>query len=167
MCLFFSTRGKSRIKYGGLGPGLAAAVLGIISIEFFIIQPSFSFAPAAAALFGAFSLVAIVINRLQSVNRRKQQDLLTQREWFRVTLSSIGDAVIATDPAGRVTFMNPLAQELTGWNDSDARGNRLEDVFNIVNENTRQRVENLSLRDSFVPSWPTMSNDGRSHLLEQ
>ena len=43
-----------------------------------------------------------------------------------MTLSSIGDAVIATDTAGRVTFMNPVSQMLTGWNEDDARGQPLE-----------------------------------------
>ena len=53
-----------------------------------------------------------------------QERLHEQREWLRVTLASIGDAVIATDTAGRVTFLNPVAQELTGWTQDDAEGNR-------------------------------------------
>lgn len=65
-----------------------------------------------------------------------------QQEWFRVALSSIGDAVIATDADGRVTFLNPVAQSLTGWTEDEAEGAPLEEVFQIVNEETRQPAEN-------------------------
>ncbi|MCE9566344.1 MAG: PAS domain S-box protein [Planctomycetes bacterium] len=65
-----------------------------------------------------------------------------QREWFRVTLASIGDAVITTDTNGLVTFMNAVAQRLTGWAEADAKGQRLETVFRIEHEQTRQPVEN-------------------------
>ncbi len=69
-----------------------------------------------------------------------------RREWLRVTLSSIGDAVITTDADGGVTFMNPAAQALTGWTLEEARGVPLEDVFKIVNEESRQTVENPTAR---------------------
>ncbi|MBC7856473.1 MAG: PAS domain S-box protein, partial [Pirellulaceae bacterium] len=65
-----------------------------------------------------------------------------QQEWLRVTLASIGDAVIATDTQGHVTLLNGVAQELTGWTQEDARGQPLEAVFVIVNEQSRQTVEN-------------------------
>lgn len=65
-----------------------------------------------------------------------------QKEWAHTTLSSIGDAVIATDPDGAITFMNPVAENLTGWTLQEAKGNALTDVFRIVNEQTRERVEN-------------------------
>lgn len=58
-----------------------------------------------------------------------------------VTLSSIGDAVIPTDATGRVTFMNVVAEQLTGWTVTEASGPSLTDVFRIVNEQTRQPVE--------------------------
>jgi PAS domain S-box-containing protein len=63
------------------------------------------------------------------------------RAWFATTLRSIGDAVIATDAAGRVTFMNAIAEALTGWTDAEARGRRLEEVFCILSEETRKTVE--------------------------
>ena len=65
-----------------------------------------------------------------------------QREWLRVTLSSIGDAVITTDNDGRVTFLNPVAVSLTGWTQEDAAGKPLDTIFRIVNEHTRRTVEN-------------------------
>jgi PAS domain S-box-containing protein len=76
-----------------------------------------------------------------------------QREWLRVTLTSIGDAVIATDTQGHVTLLNPIAEALTGWTQSDAAGQSLETVFVICNEQTRQTVENpveKVLRDGII-----------------
>jgi PAS domain S-box-containing protein len=64
-----------------------------------------------------------------------------KNSWFTTTLRSIGDAVIATDSAGRITFMNPVAEALTQWSDNDARGRQLEDVFCIISEQTRAPVE--------------------------
>ncbi len=63
------------------------------------------------------------------------------RRWFTTTLRSIGDGVIATDSDGFVTFMNPVAEELTGFPEADARGRPLEEVFRIFSEETRQPVE--------------------------
>ena len=84
---------------------------------------------------------AIVVQR-----RRAEEQVHEQRERLRVTLASIGDAVIATDTEGRVTFLNSVAQELTGWASEDAEGKPLETVFAIINEKTRRPVENPALR---------------------
>ena len=73
---------------------------------------------------------------------RKTEELQQQREWLEVTLSSIGDAVITTDTLGRVTFLNPVAEKMTGWASADARGEPLERVFRIINEATGQAAEN-------------------------
>src|SRR5581483_8763439 len=77
------------------------------------------------------------------IERKSTQERLNEREeWLRVTLASIGDAVIATDTEGRVTFLNGVAQALTGWRPEEAQGQPLEVVFPILNEQTRQPVEN-------------------------
>jgi PAS domain S-box-containing protein len=65
-----------------------------------------------------------------------------QPAMLRITLSSIGDAVITTDIKGLVTFLNPVAQSLTGWTQAGAAGVPLETIFQIVDEETRHRVEN-------------------------
>lgn len=70
------------------------------------------------------------------------QEIERQREQLRVTLASIGDAVIATDSKGLITFLNPIAAELTGWKSHEAVGQPLERVFHIINEETLQPVEN-------------------------
>lgn len=72
------------------------------------------------------------------------REIAKQREQLHVTLASIGDGVIVTDQDGRVTFINPVASGLTGW--EKAVGQPLERVFHIVNENTRKTVENPALR---------------------
>jgi PAS domain S-box-containing protein len=74
------------------------------------------------------------------------ESLHEQQELFRVTLASIGDAVIATDTEGRITFMNPVAQAVTGWTLEEATGASLSSVFQIVNEETRGTVENPATR---------------------
>ncbi len=73
---------------------------------------------------------------------RLREKFLPQREWLQVTLASIGDAVITTDIQGRVTFLNPVAQTLTGWPQSEAAGQPLSSIFRIINEETRQPADN-------------------------
>src|SRR5205807_9909706 len=70
-----------------------------------------------------------------------------------VTLHSIGDAVIATDNEGRITFLNPVAEALTGWTLQEAAGKPLATVFRIINEQTRRPIEDpvaRVLRDGAV-----------------
>lgn len=74
------------------------------------------------------------------------QPLSDPAELWRVTLASIGDGVITTDPHGKVTFLNPVAEALTGWTQEEAVGHSLERVFVIVNQETRATVENPALR---------------------
>ncbi len=73
---------------------------------------------------------------------RKTRELQEQRQWYEVTLSSIGDAVITTDAEGRVTFLNPVAEALTAWTLAEAQGQPLPSVFQIINEDTRKAAEN-------------------------
>lgn len=73
---------------------------------------------------------------------RVRTELAEERERLRVTLSSIGDGVITTDHAGRILYLNPVAEQLTGWGTSEATGKPLEQVFKIINEDSRQTVEN-------------------------
>ena len=67
--------------------------------------------------------------------------LQESQEEFRTTLYSIGDAVITTDITGCIRNMNAAAEKLTGWKESDVVGRTIEDIFNIVNEESRQKVE--------------------------
>ncbi|MBU0704982.1 MAG: PAS domain S-box protein, partial [Chloroflexi bacterium] len=74
--------------------------------------------------------------------KRAEEALRESKQWLAATLRSIGDAMIATDARGLVTLMNPVAENLTGWNEAEAMGQPLENIFNIINEQTGERVEN-------------------------
>jgi PAS domain S-box-containing protein len=93
---------------------------------------------------------ALEIARLRREALARERRLLAaveeQRHWLRVTLSSIGDAVIATDAAGQAQFFNPVAQALTGWTEEEARGRPLEHIFAIANEATEQPIESPVVR---------------------
>ena len=94
-------------------------------------------------------LRSVALQNARSILHARQhaeEELRRQTEWLRITLSSIGDAVISTDAAGNVTFMNGVAETLTGWRQAEALGRPLNDVFHIVNELTREPVENPALR---------------------
>jgi PAS domain S-box-containing protein len=96
---------------------------------------------AAGDRFVALNLHIEELRNQMARRRRAEQELNAQREWLRVTLESIGDAVIATDTDGCITFMNPVAEALTGWSADDALRQPLESVFHIVNEYTNEPVE--------------------------
>jgi len=73
-------------------------------------------------------------------------ELRAQRKWFEVTLASIGDGLITADVDGNVTLLNPVAEKLTGWTTAEAKGRPLNEVFHIINEDTRAEAENPALR---------------------
>src|SRR5262245_46953358 len=77
---------------------------------------------------------------------KAKEALWKQSEWLRITLASIGDAVITTDTEGNVLSMNVVAEALTGWKEEDAKNRPLDQVFHIVNEATGERVENPAYR---------------------
>lgn len=103
-----------------------------------------------ASIFGvvlaASSAIGLVWQRSEKAHYCAQLEVERARqcseERYRITLMSVGDGVIATDSQGRVELMNPVAENLTGWPQVEARGKPLEDVFRIVHEETRQPVEN-------------------------
>ncbi|NOX25923.1 MAG: response regulator [Deltaproteobacteria bacterium] len=76
-----------------------------------------------------------------SQRRQAQQDLAEEKERLIVTLRSIGDGVITADTSGRVVLLNKVAEQLTGWTLEEAAGQPLEEVFNIINDQTGERCE--------------------------
>lgn len=88
------------------------------------------------------TLGAVLVFRDVTEERRAEDAIAEQRKWFETTLESIGDGVIATDVRGHVAFMNPIAEHLTGWRLTDARGRPCADVFKIISEESRTTVEN-------------------------
>src|SRR6266403_1539432 len=93
----------------------------------------------------SISLLVLCFGLLQrelSERKKAQEALAKSEKWFSTTLASIGDAVIATDMNGGVTFMNSIAQSLTGWSQAEATGKSMDLVFDIVNRETRRPVAN-------------------------
>ncbi len=74
--------------------------------------------------------------------KRWGDECYTREQWLNTTLRSIGDAVIASDPDGKVVFMNRIAEQITGWKEKEADGLPLSEIFVIVNQRTRAAVEN-------------------------
>ena len=87
-------------------------------------------------------LLALFILRSMHLREQYTREIREQREWFRVTLMSIGDAVIATDDEGKVTLMNPLAERLTGKTSQQAVGRAIQEIFPVTNELTGAAAEN-------------------------
>jgi PAS domain S-box-containing protein len=69
-------------------------------------------------------------------------EIWRREEWYRVTLTSIGDAVICTDREGKITFLNLVAERMTGWPLGEANGRPMNEVFRIVDPVTREGIEN-------------------------
>ncbi|MGO9097449.1 MAG: response regulator [Bryobacteraceae bacterium] len=109
-----------------------------------------------------------------SIERKQAaEQLLEQREWLRVTLTSIGDAVVATDTAGRITFLNPVAESLTGWKAAEALGQPIQSVFRIIDERSRRASDDLVARVLAENRIITLANqtvllakDGRELAIE-
>jgi PAS domain S-box-containing protein len=101
-------------------------------------------------------LRSVALQNAQAIllaRQRAERELAAEREELRITLASIGDAVISTDAQCRVKYLNAVAETLTGWPQSEAAGRPLTEVFQIVNEYTRQPAENpglQALRDGVV-----------------
>jgi PAS domain S-box-containing protein len=87
------------------------------------------------------ALAIFLMGVLAYVVKRDSARLRLSEERLATTLRSIGDAVIATDETGKITMINPVAEKLTGWTLPEARGRSLDEVFRIVNEQTRVPVE--------------------------
>ncbi|BBA34727.1 multi-sensor hybrid histidine kinase [Methylocaldum marinum] len=153
--------------FGGLGPGLLATCLGAMlatylsmpSVAAIGIRPSAEWIPLGVFVLVGVATTLVVHLRLaglarhgalvrqqldlESFRRRQaEQRLAMERDRLAMTFASIGDAAVVTDPEGRIELFNPPAQSLTGWPEKEARGQPLENVFRIVNEQTRKPVEN-------------------------
>ncbi|MCC3418373.1 MAG: EAL domain-containing protein [Microcoleus sp. PH2017_07_MST_O_A] len=86
----------------------------------------------------------VSVQRDISDRKRMEQAFFKEKELAQVTLQSIGDAVIATDSHGYISTLNPVAEKLTGWSTSEAKGLPLAGVLRIVDETTRMPIENIA-----------------------
>ena len=141
---------------GGYRPAILVAILGYLTCHYLFIPPrghlDFSHIATVVGLV-AFLFTCGLIIVFGEATRASHLRASERRELLRVTLQSIGDAVITTDTDGRITYLNKVAESITGWPDAEAVGQSLEKVFHIVNEPTRQPVENpakKALREGVV-----------------
>ncbi len=112
------------------------------------------------------------INRMTKARQKVENALQENEQDLIITLNSIGDAVIACDAQGLVTRMNPVAQHLTGWSIEKAKGQKIKNIFNIINATTRQPIENpvdkvLSTGETVYLSNHTtlISKNGREYQI--
>jgi PAS domain S-box-containing protein len=135
--------------FGGLWAGLLATGLSTLAAwYFFIPRPSSIFDSKTLLQIGLFlgvsSFISFIVDALHKARQKAEESeerSLAQAERFHATLASIGDAVVTTDTQGRVVFMNKVAESLTGWKQEEAEEKHLHEIFRIVNEQTRQKVE--------------------------
>jgi PAS domain S-box-containing protein len=128
--------------FGGLKAGLLATVLSALAGTYIlIVRDGWLITDTGDRLrLIVFLLSGATISWFAESMHRSRERAHRQRESLRITLDSIGDAVIATDAEGRITSMNPVAAALTGWTQAEAVGRPLQEVFHIVNESSRQRA---------------------------
>lgn len=96
---------------------------------------------AILAMWSAGALAIFLLCVVVWMTLRDRARIQRAEEELATTLRSIGDAVISTDAAGTIRFMNVIAEHLTGWSEREARGRALDEVFRILNEKTRATVE--------------------------
>jgi PAS domain S-box-containing protein len=135
--------------YGGTWPGVFSTIITVLLEALVLLPPQWSLRVRDAnhllrlAVFaGTGVVVAFVIGAVGDLQRK----LDNERERLRLTLAGIGDAVIATDRRGYITFFNPAAESATLWTREEALRQPLQAVFRIINENTRAVPEDLVRR---------------------
>jgi PAS domain S-box-containing protein len=134
---------------GGAWPAAAAAVAGYFACDYLFIEPRGRIVfndPGRLIGLVAYLFTCALVIVFGETARRAHRRASERGEVLRVTLGSIGDAVITTDTEGRVTYLNGVAESLTGWTVGQALGQPLDAVFRIVNGDTRQPVGNPATR---------------------
>ena len=133
---------------GGILPALLVTGVGYLTCHYLFIEPRGRFVFPAGTVVGAvaYLFTCTLIVAIGEAMRRAQTRAAARGEVLRVTLGSIGDAVITTDIEGRITYLNGVAESLTGWRHHEALGHPLEEVFRIINEATRHPVESPATR---------------------
>ncbi len=127
--------------FGGLGPGVFSIAAGVVLYLIVLVNRGGGFPAWQILQLGFFTAGGAMITALVEVLHAARRRAEANERWLSAVLSSIGDAVIATDGQGRVSFTNPIARSLTGWDDDAAKGKPLQDVFAVVSEEDRRPVE--------------------------
>ena len=134
---------------GGYRPAVVVGILGYLACNYLFIEPRGQlYLGDVQNIVGliAYIFTCLLIIGIGEAMRFAQARASERGELLRVTLGSIGDAVITTDTEGRVTYLNAVAESLTGWTRHDALGRPLDAVFRIINEASRQSLESPATR---------------------
>ncbi|MGA7615051.1 MAG: PAS domain S-box protein [Thermoanaerobaculia bacterium] len=129
--------------FGGIGPGLLSTALSAAALEFLFIAPGGVGWSSRESLIriSVFLVIALVVNWIsEAADRARGLAVLRGRE-LEITLASIGDAVIASDSSGRITFINRAAERLTGWSDGEIHGRDCDAELPLISEETREKLE--------------------------
>jgi two-component system, chemotaxis family, CheB/CheR fusion protein len=152
--------------YGGLGPGLVSTLASSLLLHFMLASGAWEDSlQLEMERVGLFTVIAILTSAVTAALRHNETRASEHAARLRVTLSSIADGVIVTDPRGRILSMNPLAQTLTGWRQEDALGRPIEEVFPVLDAKTGEPMQSL-LRRALVTGNPIRSHNDRLLLAK-
>jgi two-component system, cell cycle sensor histidine kinase and response regulator CckA len=145
----------------GMSGGVVSTILSTAALLFFFMPPAFSFSIPSLAVAVQLVLFAVtgLLTAWVTAAWRGSRGLLS------ATLTSIGDAVIATDRAGDITFMNSVAEALTGWRQAEAKRKPLQTVLHLIKEDTREEISGLvpkALRENAAVSMTE-----RAHIISK
>jgi len=165
--------------YGGYGPSLLATTLSWLSADYLFLasgtrphffesrsQVAFGFFTVGLTITGFGGYLRAARERAKAASFELRQSFEAQRaerEWLQITMASIADAVITTDPDGLVISLNPVAVRLTGWSSAEAAGRPLKEVFRTVQE-TSWRSDDLPI-DKVVGGGEIILSDDEVLLI--
>jgi diguanylate cyclase (GGDEF)-like protein/PAS domain S-box-containing protein len=152
----FTPRSSHNALIGAFGLLLlllvALAILGFATHD----APLMVVIVGALALAGAIFVALLVARQV----RRTEYELYVEKELAQVTLHSIGDGVITTDANARVEYLNPVAEQYTGWSTAEARGRPLTEIYRVVDERTGNTFDPLG-----PPPTPSGETTGPAPLV--
>jgi len=148
--LFYYLRSKSEdknvsvVRLYGMG-----FIVHLVMVALMVLLPAKNFADAfvlvGPTVIIAYPILTVLIGKVlfdQEENEKFANQIIASEEKYRTTFYSIGDAVITTDIQGRITDMNLIAQELTGYGLDEVKGELIEKIFLLLNQKTNQKIEN-------------------------
>jgi PAS domain S-box-containing protein len=117
--------------------------MSLLASNYFFLGTPYAFSLGIRELtsMALFASMCLLLTLLNVSARKGHQQAREQEKWLSTTMRSIGDGVIATDAQGRIVFLNPVAEELTQWRQSEAQGRELTEVFRIIHEKSREELE--------------------------
>jgi len=122
--------------YHGLSGGILATAASTVSIAYFFLRPDWTSLPLSNAMIRVVAFVAVALLITWITSRWRDS-----RRLLASALRSIGDAVLLTDESGRVTFLNPIAETLTGWPAAEAHGKAVGEVMRLVDAKNHEAIE--------------------------